>query len=308
MLIDFQNINNELQNKIDKANIFINEPLKKHTSFKIGGEAKILVKLNSIEEIKSVLEIIKKYDVPFFVLGNGTNILVKDEGFDGIVLKISIDKIEIEKNSNNTATIIVGAGTTLTKLAIIACKNELSGLEGLSGIPGSIGGAIKMNAGAYGTEIKDVLIETTYIDFEGNIRTIKNEEHNFGYRSSIFKQKNMGIIIESKLELKNGNKDEIERLMEENRQSRREKQPIEFPSAGSTFKRGSDFITAKLIDECGLKGYNIGGAEVSKKHSGFIINSGNATSTDVLELIEHIRKTVKEKFGKEIELEIEIVG
>ena len=196
----------------------------------------------------------------------------------------------------------------MPKAANIAYENGLSGLEFACGIPGTIGGAIKMNAGANGGEMKDVVISTKYLDINAmEIIEIDNIEHNFDYRHSRFSNKK-DIIISSKLRLIKANKEEIKLKMEENNKSRREKQPINYPSAGSVFRRNKDFITAKLIDECGLKGYNIGDAEISNLHSGFIINKGNATARDIMQLIEHIKQTVHDKFGKEIELEIEIIG
>lgn len=199
------------------------------------------------------------------------------------------------------------AGCKLGKLAQIFLKNEISGFEELSGIPGTIGGAIRMDAGAHGKEMKDIVEEVTAIDYQGNERTFKNEELEFGYRTSLFKKEKY-IITQVKMNLEKGNKEEIKSKMEEYATYRKEKQPIEYPSAGSTFKRGQDFITAKLIDEAGLKGYSIGDAMVSTKHSGFIINKGNATAKDVLSLVKYVEEEVEKKFGKKIELEIEIVG
>lgn len=299
-----------ISKKISKENILLDELMKKHTSFKIGGKADFFVKAKNIDEIKYILNICNKNSIPLTILGNGSNVLVKDNGIRGIVLKIDIDNIEIEKSSEeeNVAIVTVGAGVLLGKLAQILLKNSVSGFEFASGIPGTIGGAVIMNAGAYGSEFKDVVIETTCIDMNGEIFKLGNEEQEFEYRNSIFKRKKY-IVLESKLKLKYvDNVDEIKNKMEEYKQSRLEKQPIEFPSAGSTFKRGTDFITAKIIDECGLKGYSVGGAEVSTKHAGFVINKENATADDVLNLIEVIKKTVLEKCGKNIELEIEILG
>ena len=287
---------------IDKSKLKINESMEKYTSFRAGGNAKILVKVNTIEEIINVLKIAKESNIPLVVIGNGSNILFKDEGFDGIVLKIELDNIKIENEK-----IIVGAGAKNAIIARKALDNSLQGFESISGIPGTIGGAIRMNAGAYGTEIKDIIESVKYIDFDTlEINTIKSEECDFLYRHSIF-CKNKNIIVGCVLKLTKGDKEKIKNKMEEYAKSRKEKQPLEYPSAGSTFKRGEDFITAKLIDECGLKGYQIGGAQVSKKHSGFIINKNDATATDILELISYVKKIVYEKTGKVIELEIEII-
>lgn len=303
-------IYNLLTDKIPEERVLQNEPMKKHTSFKIGGNAEFFVKVKTIEEIRYVLNLCKEYNIDLTIVGNGSNLLVKDNGIEGIVLKIEIDDIEkekTEKTEKNKAVIKVGAGVLLGKLAQILLKNSISGFEFASGIPGTIGGAVKMNAGAYGSEFKDIVIETTCMNLDGEIFKLNNEEQKFEYRRSIFKDEKY-IILESKL-LLNYVEDSkiIKEKMDEYKASRIEKQPIEFPSAGSTFKRGADFITAKLIDECGLKGYSVGDAEVSTKHAGFVINKGNATAKEVLELVEIIKKSVYEKFGKVIELELEVL-
>ncbi len=292
--------------EIPKENIYLNEPMKNHTSFKIGGKADVFIKINTQEELKYILKLVQKKEIPLTVLGNGSNILVKDNGIRGIVAKINIQKIDIKKEKENVI-IVLGAGELLGKIAQIFLKNSIAGFEFAAGIPGTVGGAIKMNAGAYGGEFKDIIETVTYMDLDGNIKTIKNDECNFTYRYSVFSDKNY-IILEATLKLKSGNIDEIKSKMEEYAESRKAKQPITMPSAGSTFKRGEDFITAKLIDECGLKGFSIGDAEVSKMHSGFVINKGNATAEDTLKLIEHIKCEVYKKFNKKIELEIQIIG
>lgn len=304
-----------LKNKILDENILKEESMKKHTSFKIGGNADFFVKAKSVEDVKFVIDLCKKNDIPLTIIGNGSNILVKDEGIKGIVLKIDIDKFEINekvpeelRKNNNSVIITVGAGVLLGKLAFQLLKKSISGFEFASGIPGTIGGAVRMNAGAYGSEFKDIVIETMCMDNNGNIIKLDNKQQKFEYRRSIFKD-NKYIILETKLLLeKVDDNSKIKEKMDEYKKSRMEKQPIEFPSAGSTFKRGSDFITAKLIDECDLKGYSIGDAQVSEKHAGFVINRGNASFEDVFKLIKFIQKNVKEKFGKDIELEVEIVG
>lgn len=304
-----------LKNKILDENILKEESMKKHTSFKIGGNADFFVKAKSVEDVKFVIDLCKKNNIPLTIIGNGSNILVKDEGIRGIVLKIDIDKFEINekipeelRKNNNSVIITVGAGVLLGKLAFQLLKKSISGFEFASGIPGTIGGAVRMNAGAYGSEFKDIVIETMCMDNNGNIIKLDNKKQKFEYRKSIFKD-NKYIILETKLLLeKVDDNSKIKEKMDEYKKSRMEKQPIEFPSAGSTFKRGSDFITAKLIDECDLKGYSIGDAQVSEKHAGFVINRGNASFEDVFKLIKFIQKNVKEKFGKDIELEVEIVG
>lgn len=298
---------NDLYNiGIEKSNIKVNEPMKNHTSFKIGGMADIFIKIKSITELEKVLEYAKKKKEPITVIGNGSNLLVKDKGIRGIVLKIDIKKIDIKENGQNVI-VTVGSGNKLSETAGILFKNEITGFEELSGIPGTFGGAIRMNAGAHGKEMKDIVICSKYMNSKGEIYTIQNEEHEFEYRNSRFSKEKV-IILETCLKLEKGNKEEIKQKMKEYLDYRKERQPIEFPNAGSTFKRGEDFITAKLIDECGLKGFQIGGAKISTKHAGFIINEKSATAQDVIEVIEYTKAKVYEKFGKTIETEIEIIG
>lgn len=232
--------------------------------------------------------------------------LVKDNGIRGIVLKPDIKNVEIEEQKDKVC-ITLGAGEPLPKVAIEMGKKGYTGLEFAAGIPGSIGGAIRMNAGAYGSEMKNIVVSTTYINLDGNIKTINNQEHKFEYRKSIF-EKEKYIILQTKIELAKGNVEEIEQKMRDNMKSRREKQPVDLPSAGSTFKRKDGVIVSKLIDEAGLKGFSIGDALVSEKHAGFIVNRGNATAKDVLDLIKYVQNVIYKKFNIEIEPEIEIIG
>lgn len=300
-------IESQIQNlKILKDKILYQESMEKHTTFKIGGPAEYFIKIETIEELKEVLSFANQTNTEIFILGNGSNILVSDKGIKGITLMIKLEKIDIQEKEE-TIQITIGAGEKIGKLAQICLQKEITGLEELSGIPGTIGGAIRMNAGAHGKEMKDIIKTVKCIDYQGREKEFINEELEFNYRSSIFKKEKY-IITEVTIELQKGKKEEINAKMKEFATYRKEKQPIEYPSAGSTFKRGADFITAKLIDEAGLKGYAIGDAEVSTKHSGFIINKGKATAKDVLALTEHIQNTVREKFHKEIELEIEVIG
>ena len=220
--------------------------------------------------------------------------------------KLNLKDIEI-KNENNKQIIKVEAGVPVGLLAQKLLKEEITGFEELSGIPGTIGGAVIMNAGAHGKELKDILKKVTAMDYNGNIHEFTNEECLFSYRNSRF-QKEKYIILQATLELEKGNSTEIKEKMDEYMQFRKEKQPIEYPNAGSTFKRGEDFVTAKLIDEAGLKGYKVGGAQVSEKHAGFIVNVDNATAKDVIELTDYIKEKIEEKFGKKINLEIQIIG
>ena len=295
-----------LKKIIPEENIKINEPMSKHTSFKTGGPAEIYITGKTIKQIQDVLKFSKQNNIKLYIIGNGSNLLISDEGIKGIVLKISLENIQIEEKEDNVI-IIAGAGVKTMALAQTLKQKSIMGFEELAGIPGTIGGANYMNAGAYGKELKDIIVSTKAINKEtGEIETLKNEEQELNYRSSIFKNRKY-IIIETMLNLQKGIPEEIERKMNDFLNQRKEKQPIEYPSAGSTFKRGEGFITAKLIDECGLKGYQIGGAQISEKHAGFIINKNNATSKDILDLIKYTKKKVFEKFGVQIEEEVEII-
>ena len=295
-----------LEKIISKERIKQNEPMKNHTSFKIGGPAEFYIKITSIKELQKILEFAKKEQIKITILGNGSNVLVPDSGIKGIVIRTNLKEIKIEPKEQNKIEITVDDATPIGFLAQKLLKEEITGFEEISGIPGTIGGAILMNAGAHGKEMKDIVTEITAIDYNGKIHKFTNEQAKFTYRNSIFSSGKY-IILQAKIILEKGNAKEIKAKMDEYAQFRKEKQPIEYPSAGSTFKRGIDFITAKLIDDAGLKGYTIGGAKVSEKHAGFIINTGNATAQDVLDLAKYVTDKVYEKFGKKIEFEIKIV-
>lgn len=307
----------QLKINLKNSNIYANEEMKKHTSFKIGGKADYYIKVKDITDLQWLIKYAKENDIPLTVVGNGSNLLVKDNGIRGITVSIDFQDIEIEEKNNNKSKnkntneqdviVKLGAGVKLGMLARMLANNEIEGFEFASGIPGTIGGAIRMNAGAYGKEFKEIIEEVKYIDVEGQIKTLKNNEIDFSYRHSRFIGTDE-IIISGTLKLQKGNKQEILDKINFYQSSRKEKQPIEMPSAGSTFKRGTNYITAQLIDEAGLKGYSIGGAQVSTKHAGFVVNTGKATAKDVLDLIDYIIKVVYEKFGKVLELEIEVVG
>ena len=291
---------------IPKDKIKIEEPMSKHTSFKTGGNAEIFVIIEKENQIKKLLEYTRKNDIKLYIIGNGSNLIVSDEGVKGIVAKIAFEETIITKDEENII-VKAGAGVKVMALAQMLKQEEITGFEELSGFPGTIGGANYMNAGAYGKEMKDVILETKALNREtGEIEVLNNKEQKLEYRSSIFKNKKY-IILQTTMKFQNGKKEEIEQKMNEYLSQRKEKQPLEYPSAGSTFKRGDGFITAKLIDECGLKGYQIGGAQISEKHAGFIINKDNATSKDILDLINYTKKKVFEKFGVQIEEEVEII-
>ena len=295
-----------LEKIITKERIKQNEPMSKHTSFKIGGPAEFFIKILSIEELQKILEFAKKEKIKITILGNGSNILVSDKGIRGLVIKINIQTLKLEKKQEYIE-ITVGSGYKTMALGVKLMNEGISGFEELSGIPGSIGGAILMNAGAHGKEMKDIITEITAIDYNGQLHTFTNEQAEFTYRNSIFSSGKY-IILQAKMMLEKGNTKDIKAKMDEYAQYRKDKQPIEYPSAGSTFKRGDNFITAKLIDEAGLKGYSIGGAKISEKHAGFIINTGGATAQNVLDLAKYVTDKVYEKFGKKIEFEIKVLG
>lgn len=294
-------IYDELVKEIDSSNIFVNEKMSKHTSFKVGGIADFFIIANNVKELIYVLKVAKILKIKTYILGNGTNVIVKDDGFRGIIIKLNFKELKIENEE-----IIAGAGVPLALLSEFAYRNEIENYEFASGIPGTIGGAVKMNAGAYGTEIKDILQTTTYLDENYNIKKIENKEHEFSYRNSIFFNKKW-IILESTFKIKKGNKEIIKQKREELSESRKAKQPLELPNAGSIFKRKENCIPAKLIDEANLKGYKIGGAQISEKHAGFIVNTGNATAQDIIDLIEYTKKTIKEKSNEDLETEVIIL-
>lgn len=262
------------------------------------------MRVKNLSELNYVLKIAKQENQQVYIIGNGSNVLVTDDGIRGIVVKLDFKDLSMIDEK----TFLVGAGFPLILLSKESLKKSLTGLEFASGIPGTVGGAIKMNAGAYGGEMKNVVYSTTYLDENLDVKTISNKEHDFAYRDSIFLKNENCIIINSVIQLAKGNSKDIEKIMLKNMDSRKEKQPINYPSAGSIFKRGLEYIPARLIDEAGLKGYNIGDAYVSEKHAGFIVNKGNATAKDVLSLIEYIKEIVYEKFKVKLELEIKILG
>ena len=282
--------------------IIKNEPMKNHTTFKIGGAADEFCQAKSIEEIKELTEYAKKRQIPYLVIGNGSNILVSDKGIRGLVIKLSGDFADYEISDD---VIKAKSGALLGTLAKAALSAGLSGMEFASGIPGSLGGAVYMNAGAYGGQMSDIVKSVTYLE-NGEIKKI-DRDFGFGYRKSLFADLG-AIVLEAELQLLKGEFDEIKAKMEDYKDRRNEKQPLNMPSAGSVFKRPEGNFAGKLIEDAGLKGCKIGGALVSEKHAGFIVNTGNATCADVVALIKHIQKTVKEKFGVELETEVRIEG
>ena len=281
-----------------------NEPMKKHTTFKIGGPADMYVSVGSIDELSELLKLAKETQTPYTVIGNGSNILVGDNGIRGLVIEIGSNLAYCEADDDK---IYAQAGALLSKIASLAAANSLSGMEEISGIPGTLGGGIYMNAGAYGGEIKNVIKNVTYVDTDGEIITVTGDECNFGYRQSIFTD-GKKFVVSAELDLKKDDKTAISERMADFRKRRCDKQPLAYPSAGSTFKRPEGYFAGALIEQAGLKGYGIGGACVSDLHAGFIINCGDATAKDVLDLISYVQKTVYDKFGVTLEPEVRLLG
>lgn len=280
-------------------NVKTEEPMRRHTSFQIGGPVDIMIEAQSAEGAIYALTVLREQEIPYLILGKGSNLLVSDAGIRGAVLKLN-DAACVREECQITA----GAGILLSKLAIFAQKEGLSGLAFAHGIPGTLGGACMMNAGAYGGEMKDVVYETEYLDASLHRKILRGEEHGFGYRTSVFRNMPNCLILSVKMTLTPGNSAEIRAEMDDYAQRRRTKQPLEYPSAGSVFKRPEGHFAGALIEQCGLKGLQIGGAQVSEKHAGFIINRGGATCDDVLRLIETIQKTVLRETGVTLECEI----
>lgn len=295
----------KLEEIVGKDKIKYNEKMSKYTTMKVGGPCDCIVFPDEISKIKEVIDFCKNENITFFVIGNGSNLLVKDEGIHGVVIKLGhrFSKIELDGEY-----ILAYAGATMPALSQLAKKNSLKGLEFACGIPGTIGGGVKMNAGAYGSQISDILYEVTYMDEKEEIKTIKNKECSFGYRKSIFTINPNYVILSAKFKLERGNIDEIENKMKENSLARKTKQPLEYPNFGSVFKRPEGYFVGKLVDDAGLRGYKIGGAQVSTKHTGFIVNVDNATCKDVLDLIGYVQTTVYNKFNVKLTPEVIIIG
>ena len=281
------------------------DKIKNLTSFKIGGPADALARVSTVDELIKIIRYAKDANIPYFLLGNGSNVLVSDKGYRGIIIQFSKDDVEVSVSGD---TITADAGVTLSKLSQTAMNASLSGLEFASGIPGTLGGALFMNAGAYGGEMKQVVTKVKVLDTDSlHVIELSNEEMDFGYRHSILKEKNY-IALGCEIKLSHTDKETIGAYMRELALKRKEKQPLEYPSAGSTFKRPEGYFAGKLIEDAGLGGYSVGDAEVSEKHKGFVINKGNASAKDVRELIDYVIKTVKEKSGVTLEPEVLFLG
>lgn len=282
----------------------LNEPMASHTTFRVGGDADYFVEISSAQELANIIKYLKQMEYSYFILGNGSNLLVGDKGYQGVILHLGerFSEIAVEGES-----ITAQAGAMLSFVAKTAAKNGLSGLEFASGIPGTVGGAVVMNAGAYDGEMKQVITEVTVMSEEGEILVLDCETMEFGYRTSIIKNRPF-VVLSAKMQLKKGDVVEIQSKMDDFGERRRSKQPLEYPSAGSTFKRPEGYFAGKLIMDAGLRGYRIGGAQVAEKHCGFVINIGNATAADISELMEEVSEKVERQFGVTLEPEIIRIG
>lgn len=300
----YDDLYNKLSGIFDEDSIFKDVPMHIHTSFKVGGNADIMVLPKNSDEILKSAELAKEYDAPYFVIGNGSNLLVGDYGIEGLVIKLSgrISNVEIDGDS-----LYAEAGAKLASIALNAQVNSLTGFEFAHGIPGTLGGAVMMNAGAYGSEMKNVIEYVDALDEKGNTVRLCNGECEFGYRTSVFERNNY-IILGAKIKLSAGDKDEIMAEMRRLMDLRREKQPFDMPSAGSTFKRPINNFAGGLIEQAGLKGYRYKNAMVSDKHAGFVVNCGGATASEVMHVINTVRDTVNEKFGVMLEPEVKMIG
>lgn len=300
----FKYIISKLETILDKNSILIDEPMKNHTSFKVGGPVDLLLTPRTEQEIKEVLLLLTVEGIPFYIMGNGSNLLVSDNGFKGAVIKVydNFKNYSIQDNIINAES-----GILLSTLSKVALNNNLSGLEFASGIPGTLGGAITMNAGAYGGEMKDILISAHVIDKSGHIFEIVNGDLQLGYRTSAIEKQDL-IVLSSKMKLTPCPYDEIKTRMDDLDYKRKSKQPLEWPSAGSTFKRPEGHFAGKLIEDSNLRGYQLGGAQISDKHCGFVINKDNATASDIINLICHVQKVVHEKYGILLDTEVKQLG
>lgn len=299
-----QAVKEALQRFVPVENILYKEPLKQYTTFRVGGEADCMIDITDSAQLSGLLQYLSKVEIPYFVLGNGSNLLAGDKGYRGIVLRISDKIADIRVEGNR---IYAKAGAYLSRVAKTAEEHGLTGLEFAAGIPGTVGGGVVMNAGAYDGEMKQVVEEVTVLDGEGNSLTLDNETMEFGYRTSAIKQHPF-IVTECCFLLKEGDRTAIREKMAEFQRRRKEKQPLEFPSAGSTFKRPEGHFAGKLIMDAGLSGFQTGGAQVSEKHCGFVINTGDATAADIRGLISHVQEEVYRQFSVKLEPEVIFLG
>lgn len=298
------NIYDKVVDIVGEENVHTDEPMSRHTTFRIGGNADYFVKPGNADEVAAVIAVCRECSIPYFILGNGSNLLVSDDGYRGMIINImdNMDSVTVDGR-----IVTAQAGAMLVRVSVMARNNALTGLEFASGIPGTIGGAVYMNAGAYGGEMKNVVKTVRAIDEYGRIYELDSEKMDFSYRHSIVEERKL-IVLEVTLELEHGSREAIDDRMKELAEARRSKQPLEYPSAGSTFKRPEGYFAGKLIMDAGLRGYSVGGAQVAEKHCGFVINKGGATASDVVELIRDVQHDVDDKFGVTLEPEVKMLG
>lgn len=299
-----QEFETKLFHTIDKEKIYVNEKMEKHTTFRIGGPADYFVMPSDVTDVKVVIELCEQEKVPYYVVGNGSNLLVGDKGFRGVIIQIAGNMNQLQADGE---VITAQAGCSLAQIAGKALDEELAGFEFAAGIPGTLGGAVRMNAGAYGGEIKDVLESAVVLTKEGKVMELSVNEMEFGYRTSIIERTGW-TILGGKIRLHKGKREEIKAVMDDLREKRVSKQPLEYPSAGSTFKRPKGYFAGKLIQDAGLRGFRVGGACVSEKHSGFVINIDHATADDVVSLMEQVDEKVRAQFGVGLEPEVRRIG
>ena len=299
-----QKVIEKFWNLLGKDRVLVDEPMKRHTTFRIGGPADFFLLPSTVDEVRGILEICREEELPYFILGNGSNLLVSDKGYRGVIIQLyrNFSNISVEGNE-----ICASSGALLSQIAAAARNASLTGFEFAGGIPGTLGGAVFMNAGAYGGELKDVLKEAVVMTEQGEILTLPVEKLDMGYRTSRIKKAGY-LVLEARLVLEQGDMDKIRDITKDLTEKRVSKQPLEYPSAGSTFKRPEGYFAGKLIMDAGLRGYQVGDAQVSEKHCGFVINKGNATAADVLTLIGNVREKVQEQFGVTLEPEVKFLG
>ena len=301
MNLDFYN---QLINCIDKERVLLDEPMKQHTTFRVGGNADYFVMPRSAEEVKNIVALCKEADMPYYILGNGSNLLVGDKGYRGVIIQIYKEMNHIRIDGDK---VIAQAGALLSRVGTATLEAELTGFEFAAGIPGTVGGAVVMNAGAYGGEMKDIIASATVLTQDGDIITINKEDLELGYRTSVIAKKGY-VVLEAEYQLQKGAKEAIRARVDELKVQRVTKQPLEYPSAGSTFKRPEGYFAGKLIQDAGLRGFQVGGAEVSEKHCGFVINKDQATAADIQELMRQVSDKVMQEFGVKLEPEVKTLG
>lgn len=295
---------NQLIQKIDENRLRIDEPMATHTTFRVGGKADYFAMPHSVEEVQNLIALCRQEKMPYYIMGNGSNLLVSDKGYRGLIIQIYKEMNAIVVQGDK---IVAQAGALLSKVGNVALDAELTGFEFAAGIPGTVGGAVVMNAGAYGGEMKDILLSATIVTQEGEIKILSIDELDLGYRTSVIGRENY-VVLEARYQLQKGNKEIIRAKMDELKTQRTTKQPLEYPSAGSTFKRPEGYFAGKLIQDAGLRGFQVGGAQVSEKHCGFVINTGDATAADIANLIKQVSEQVMQTFGVKLETEVKFLG